>query len=47
MLAAMGIEREVAAGSLRLSMGHTTTDADIDSALRLIPTAVERLVARA
>lgn len=47
VLAAMGIEREVAAGSLRLSMGHTTTEADIDAALTLIPAAVERLVAHA
>jgi cysteine desulfurase len=47
VLAAMGIEREIAAGSLRLSLGHTTTDADIDAALALIPPAVERLVAHA
>ena len=45
VLAAMGIEREIAAGSLRLSLGHTTTDADIDAALALIPPAAERLLA--
>jgi cysteine desulfurase len=45
VLAAMGIEREIAAGSLRLSLGHTSTDADIDEALALIPPAVERLLA--
>jgi cysteine desulfurase len=43
VLAAMGIPRELAAGSLRLSLGHTTTDADIDRALELIPAAVARL----
>jgi cysteine desulfurase len=47
VLAAMGLEREIAAGSLRLSLGHTTTDADIAAALALIPPAVERLVAHA
>lgn len=43
VLAAMGVPRERAAGSLRLSLGHTTTDADVDAALRLIPPAVEKL----
>ena len=27
----MGIDRMLAQGSLRLSLGHTTTDADIDA----------------
>ena len=43
MLAAMGIDRMVAQGSLRLSLGHTSTDADVDAALEIIPPAVERL----
>lgn len=43
VLAAMGIPREVAAGSLRLSLGWSTTGADIDSALDAVPAAVERL----
>lgn len=43
VLAAMGIPRDVAAGSLRLSLGWSTTDADIDSALDAVPAAVERL----
>ncbi len=46
VLAAMGIDRTVAQGSLRLSLGHTSTDADVDAALAIIPPAVERLVAR-
>ena len=43
VLAAMGIDRMVAQGSLRLSLGHTSTDADVDAALEVIPPAVERL----
>ena len=43
VLAAMGIPREVAQGSLRLSLGHTTTADDIEQALAVIPPAVERL----
>jgi cysteine desulfurase len=45
VLAAMGVPREIAQGSLRLSLGHTTTQADIDSALAIIAPAVERLIA--
>ena len=29
-------------GSLRLSLGHTSTDADVDAALEVLPAAVER-----
>jgi cysteine desulfurase len=43
VLAAMGIDRRLAQGSLRLSLGHTSTEADIDAALAIIPPAVERL----
>lgn len=43
VLAAMGVEAELAAGSLRLSLGWSTTDADIDRALEVIPAAVARL----
>ena len=43
VLAAMGVPRELAVGSLRLSLGHTSTDADVDAALEIIPPAVERL----
>jgi cysteine desulfurase len=43
VLAAMGIGPELGAGALRLSLGWTSTDADIDHALRVIPAAVDRL----
>jgi cysteine desulfurase len=43
VLAAMGIDRGRALGSLRLSLGPTTTDADVDLALEAVPAAVVRL----
>ncbi len=43
VLAAMGVGRELAAGSLRLSLGHTSTAADVDAALAAVPAAVARL----
>lgn len=43
VLAAMGVPRDVAAGSLRLSLGWSSTDADVDAALASVPAAVERL----
>ena len=43
VLAAMGVAPELRAGSLRLSLGWTTTDAEIDHALAVVPAAVERL----
>ena len=43
VLAAMGVDPMLAKGSLRLSLGWTTTDADIDEALTVIPAAIERL----
>jgi cysteine desulfurase len=43
VLAAMGVADELALGSLRLSLGPTTTDADVDHALEVIPAAVARL----
>ena len=43
VLAAMGIGPELGAGALRLSLGWTSTDADVDHALRAIPAAVGRL----
>ena len=43
VLAAMGVDRELALGALRLSLGHTTTDADVDRALEVIVAAVGRL----
>jgi cysteine desulfurase len=43
VLTAMGVPAERAVGSLRLSLGATTTDADVDLALDAVPAAVERL----
>jgi cysteine desulfurase len=43
VLAAMGIPRDRARASLRLTLGWTTTEADVDEALTVIPAAVERL----
>ena len=43
VVTAMGIPRERALSSLRLTLGPTTTDADVDAALEAIPAAVERL----
>jgi cysteine desulfurase len=43
VLAALGIDRSLAGGSLRLSLGATTTDADIDRAIEILPDAVARL----
>ena len=42
VLTAMGADPANARGSLRLSLGHTSTDADIDAALDVLPAAVER-----
>jgi cysteine desulfurase len=43
VLAAMGVPRALAYGSLRLSLGWTSTDADIDHALEVVPSAVAQL----
>ena len=43
VLAAMGYDRMLAGGSLRLSLGYETADADIDRALAVVPDAVARL----
>jgi cysteine desulfurase len=43
VLSAMGVPAARAAGALRLSLGHTTTAADIDRALEAITDAVTRL----
>ena len=43
----MGIDRAVAAGSLRLSLARATTDEDVDHALSVIPGIVGRLSAYA
>lgn len=43
VLAAMGLPRDAALSSIRLSLGYASTDADVDTALEVIPRAVERL----
>jgi cysteine desulfurase len=42
VLTAMGADPASARGSLRLSLGHTSTDDDVDAALAVLPGAVER-----
>lgn len=46
VLAAMGTARTHAGGALRLTLGHTSTDADVDHALTVIPAAVQRIRSR-
>jgi len=43
VLTAIGLSKEAARGSLRLSLGRYNTDADVDAALEAIPRVVERL----
>ena len=42
VLIAMGVDADSARGSLRLSLGHTSVDADVEAALRVLPGAVAR-----
>ncbi|OMC44642.1 cysteine desulfurase [Mycobacterium sp. IS-2888] len=42
VLIAMGVDPASARGSLRLSLGHTSVDADIDAVLGVLPGAVDR-----
>jgi cysteine desulfurase len=42
VLLAMGADAARARGSLRLSLGHNSTEADVDAALRVLPAAVTR-----
>jgi cysteine desulfurase len=45
VLAAMGFPVDEARGALRLSLGRTTTDAEIDEAARVVPEVIARLAA--
>ncbi len=47
VLAAIGLDRSVASGSLRLSMGWSTTDEDVAAAVAGVPDAAVRLQAHA
>ncbi len=42
VLTAMGADPVAARGSLRLSLGHTSVDADVDAVLAVLPGAVDR-----
>lgn len=43
VLLAMGIDRELASGSLRLSVGEGTTDADVDRTVEVLAACIARL----
>ncbi len=43
VLAAMGVDRDTALGALRLSLGHATTESDVDDGVAAIVSAVTRL----
>lgn len=43
VLSAMGIDRSRAAGALRMSLGHTTTEADVDRGIEVVVDSVRRL----
>ena len=43
VLLALGLERHIAQGSLRLTVGRATTDADVDALLAALPPIVARL----
>ena len=44
MLAGLGVDAAVARGSLRLTLGWSTTDAEVDLALAAVPRAVAAAV---
>lgn len=43
VLAAMGVDRSLAHGALRLSLGHTTRESDVDAAISAVVSAVNHL----
>jgi cysteine desulfurase len=43
VLRAMGVEPRFAKGALRLSLGHTTTVADVERAIEVVVASVRRL----
>jgi cysteine desulfurase len=43
VLAAMGFPEEEARGALRLSLGRTTTDDEVDRAMAIVPTTIVRI----
>ena len=47
VLSAMAYPDEEARGSLRVSLGRTTTDAEIEEAVRIVPQELRRMMAAA
>ena len=47
VLAAMGVDQALTAGALRLTLGHTTTEDDVELAAEALVGAVTRLRTRA
>jgi cysteine desulfurase len=43
VLAAMGVDRSLAMGALRMTLGRTTTAADVDRAIEVVVSSVQRL----
>ena len=43
VLTAMGIPRALALGSIRISLGHDTTQADLDRLVEVFPSVVEKV----
>jgi cysteine desulfurase len=42
VLLAMGAAEDLARSSLRFSLGHTSTEADVDALVEVLPSVVER-----
>ena len=42
VLLAMGVSEQDARGALRLTLGHTSTEADVDAVIEALPSAIER-----
>ncbi len=47
VLAAMGVAPGLAAGAVRFTLGHATSDAEVDRALDVVPAVVAALRRRA
>ena len=43
VLTAMGVRAETARGALRLTLGHTTSEAEVDHLVAVLPRAVAML----
>ncbi len=47
VLLAMGIPHQIAHGSLRLTLGRSNTEKDVDEFINIMPQIIERLRSRA